>query len=198
MTCRGATLRVVPVLAVALALACGTPPNKEIGDARADIESARASGADRYAPAELTAAADALARAEAAAGQRDFRLALSEALDARARAQDAVRAAAAKEAALRTEAEKTVTAVAASADRLRSAIAAAESARSPSPNRKAVSDARRAIVVANAALQEARAALGRNEPAQATAACDGVLDRLNAAMAPLTATAPLPAGERRR
>jgi hypothetical protein len=195
MTRRSATLRTVPVLALAVTLACATPPQKEIADARAAIESARAGGVDRYAAAELAAAVDALTRAEAAVDEHDFRLALSEALDARAGAQDAVRAAATRETALRTEAEQTVTAVAASIERLRTAIAAAEAARSTSQIRKAVSNARRAIVVANVALQEARAGLGRNDPLQSKAACDGVLDRLNDALTALTALLPSLAGE---
>jgi hypothetical protein len=198
MTRRSATLRTAPIVALALTLACATPPQKEIADARAAIESARAAGVDRFAAAELAAAADALTRAEAAVDQHDFRLALSEALDARARAQDAVREAATRETALRTEAEQTVAAIAASIDLLRSAIAAAESARSTSQSRKAVSNARRAIVVANVALQEARADLGRNDPVRSKAACNGVLDRLNDALTALTVLLPPPAGAPRR
>jgi hypothetical protein len=142
MTCRNAALRCIPILAVAVTVACGPPPRKETADAD--------------------------------------------------------RAAAANAAALRAEAEQAVGTVAASVDRLRNAITAAEGARPPTQNRKAVSDARRAIVVANVALQEARAALGRNDPAQAKAACEGVLDRLNGALAALTGPSPSPVGERRR
>jgi hypothetical protein len=167
-------------------------------EARAAIASARAAGAEQYAHAELVAAAEALARAEAAVAQRDYRLALNEALDAAARAGDATKAAAVSQAALQAEAEHVVSDTAAAVDRLKAAIAAAESARPPRLNRQAVSDARRTIVVANVALQKAREALGRRDHAGAKAACDGILGRLNGAMtAILKPAAPTPT-ERKR
>ena len=198
MTSRDATRRVVPFLALALTLACGTPPEKEIAGARQAIESARAAGADRHAPAELAGASDALARAESAVARRDFRLALSEALDAVARAQDAGKAAAAREAALRSEASAAVAAVEAAVGRLRDAIAAAEAARPSRHSRQAISDARRVIVVANVTLQEARAALGRDDHVRAKDACAAVQARLDRALTALAAPSPSPPADPRR
>jgi hypothetical protein len=185
MLSRRAILLAAVLLATATTIGCGTPPQKEMDEARAAVEAARAAGAAQLAPADFSEAADALARSEAAVAQRDYRLALNEALDARARAGDAVTAATAKAAALRAEAERAVTDIAAAVDRLKDAIAKAESSRTPRPNRKAISDARRTIVVANVALQEAREALGRKDYTEAGSKCGAVMDQLNSAMTAL-------------
>ena len=60
----------------AAAAGCADPPSKELHQAQGAIDAARAAGADSYATDEFTAAVEALARAEAAVGQRDYRLAL--------------------------------------------------------------------------------------------------------------------------
>ena len=72
-------------------VACGEPPDKEMHQAQGAIDAARAAGADTYAPDEFKAAVDALARAQDAVAQRDYRLALNNALDSRERAQNAAR-----------------------------------------------------------------------------------------------------------
>jgi hypothetical protein len=185
MRSRRAILLAALLLPTATTLACGTPPQKEMDEARAAVEAARAAGAAQYAPADLSEAAEALARSEAAVTQRDYRLALNEALDARTRAGDALTAATAKAAALRADAERAVADIAAAVDRLKEAIAKAESSRPPRQNRKAISDARRTIVVANVALQEAREALGRKDYTEAGSKCGAVMDQLNSAMTAL-------------
>ena len=75
--------------AVLLTSACGDPPDKELQQARSAIESARGAGAEVYARDEFGAAETALKSATEAVDQRDYRLALNRALDARERAQNA-------------------------------------------------------------------------------------------------------------
>jgi|GEM_PF-5338231 len=77
--------------AVLLISACGDPPDKELQQARSAIESARGAGAEVYARDEFSAAETALKGATEAVDQRDYRLALNRALDARERAQNATR-----------------------------------------------------------------------------------------------------------
>src|SRR5262249_58377486 len=57
------------------------PPNKEIEQAQAAIDTAASAGADDYAHDEIAGARDALKRAHDAVEQRDYRLALNNALD---------------------------------------------------------------------------------------------------------------------
>ena len=82
------------VVAAMMGAACGNPPDKEMQTAQAAIDSARAAGADRFAREEFAAAEDALKRSHDAVAQRDYRLALNAALDARERAQTATKQAA--------------------------------------------------------------------------------------------------------
>ena len=188
-------VRLLGFVTVALvAQACATPPQKEMQQARSAIEAARAAGAEQYAPDGFAAAAAALRRSEEAAGQRDYRLALTQALDAAEHAGDAARTAAAEQAAARAAADGHVRDLAASADRARLAIAAAEAARPSRAVRLAISDLRRAIVVANVALQKAREALGQQDYRTAVAACEGAATQLDAAIRALSApAAPSPA-----
>jgi hypothetical protein len=80
--------------AVALA-ACAEPPTREIAQAQGALEAARAAGAETYARTEFQAADEALRRAHTAVADRDYRQALSFALDAREQARAAAREAAA-------------------------------------------------------------------------------------------------------
>src|SRR3954447_244760 len=86
-------MRRLPVIALLLLLAagCSEPPQKEIDQAQGAIDTARAAGADKYAVDEYTAATTALQKSHDAVDQRDYRQALSYALDARERAQDPAR-----------------------------------------------------------------------------------------------------------
>ena len=74
--------------------------------AQGAIDAARAARADRYATEEYDAAVTALKRANEAVAQRDYRLALNHALDARERAQGAAKEAADQQATLRSGAER--------------------------------------------------------------------------------------------
>src|SRR5262245_30894708 len=98
------TLSLFLVLGIAFSAACSSPPDKEINQAQGAIDAAGAAGAEKYAAEEYRAAQQALQRAHEAVGQRDYRLALSSAIDARERAQEAARQAAEGKAVARSEA----------------------------------------------------------------------------------------------
>ena len=106
-------VRIGPVLVGAvlvgtalLAAACTSPPNKEMDQAQGAIDAARAAGADTFAATEFTAATTALDRARAAVTERDYRLALNNALESRDHAQNAAREAATARVRLRDEYQK--------------------------------------------------------------------------------------------
>ena len=71
------------------AAGCSEPPQKEIDQAQAAVDLARTAGAETYAAEEYAAAVAGLQKAHAAVEQRDYRQALSYAIDARQRAQNA-------------------------------------------------------------------------------------------------------------
>ena len=68
--------------AVALTVACSAPPQKEIDRAQQAVDAARAAGAEQYAPESFAEATAALQQSHEAVNQRDYRLALSRAVDA--------------------------------------------------------------------------------------------------------------------
>jgi len=86
--------------------ACSEPPIKERHQAEGALAAARAGDAAIYAPEPLQAAEAALAKYDEAAGRRDFRLALSFAIEARDKAYEAVKQAGNEKAAARSRAEK--------------------------------------------------------------------------------------------
>jgi hypothetical protein len=153
MTFRDLSLR-VPALICALVvlLACGTPPTREMDQAQGAIDAARAAGADRYAVEQYGAAVKALESANTAVAQRDYRLALSHALDARDRAQGAAKEAASQQAVLRSGAEHRLGVVTALLDRAKQRLKSAEAARIPS---RTLAGARTAIAGAESSLQKA-------------------------------------------
>lgn len=85
---------------------CSEPPTKERDQAVAAIAAARTAGAATYAADELAAADASLKRYDDFVTQRDYQQALSTALDARDRGFEAAKAAAAKQQALRVEADR--------------------------------------------------------------------------------------------
>ncbi|PYQ81492.1 MAG: hypothetical protein DMG01_03845 [Acidobacteria bacterium] len=68
------------IVAAVTAAACGDPPDKEIQQAQGAIDAAKAAGADLYARDELAAAEKAVKDANTAVNDRDYRLALNNAL----------------------------------------------------------------------------------------------------------------------
>jgi hypothetical protein len=148
------------LMAALAAAACGDPPEKEMQQAQGAIDAARAAGADEYANAELTAAQTALKRANHAVDQRDYRLALNHALDARERAQNAARQAADGKAVARTDAERALGMTTSALNDAHVRLRAAEKSRTPA---RTLADSRRVIDDADTAVQKARAEFARAE-----------------------------------
>jgi hypothetical protein len=151
---------VLAVLAITAAACGGEPPDKEIQQAQGALDAARAAGADRYAVEEFTAAEDALKRAHDAVAQRDYRLALNNALDSRERAQDAAKQAADGKAAARIAADHALSAAADALSAARNRLKAAEAAHAPG---RLLNAARHTIADGEQHLQEARTALEKGD-----------------------------------
>lgn len=171
--------RVFQSIAVAAAatatMSCGDPPEKELQQARSAIESARGAGADQYAREEFSAAETALKNATDAVDERDYRLALNRALDARERAQNAAKEAVTRKAAVRADASRALALAGRALDDARAKLKSAEAARAPA---RVLTPARRAIADADQAVQEARTTFGQ-------AAYAGVVEAANAETARL-------------
>jgi ribonucleotide monophosphatase NagD (HAD superfamily) len=161
--------------AVAATTACGDPPDKELQQARSAVESARGAGADLYAREEFGAAETALKNATDAVDQRDYRLALNRALDARERAQNAEKEAVTRKAAVRTDASRALALATRALDDARAKLKTAEAARAPA---KVLTSARRAIADADLAVQEARTVFGQGAYATVIEAANAETTRL--------------------
>src|SRR5689334_12502729 len=125
-------MRRLPVwfLAILVALpACAEPPNKELNQAQGARDTARAAGAEQYAASEYQAAAAALKAANDAVAQRDYRLALSNALDSREKAQNAARLAGDTRTRVRGEVERSMADVAVLVAQANARVVAAQSGR---------------------------------------------------------------------
>jgi hypothetical protein len=125
--------------------------------AQAAVDSARAACADRFAREEFAAAEDALKRSHDAVAQRDYRLALNAALDARERAQTAAKQAADEKITARADAERALAEAETALHESRAKLKAAETAHASA---KMLVAARRTIANGETAVQEARTAFG--------------------------------------
>ena len=181
-------MRALPAVLLSLCLlaACSAPPQKEIDLAQGAIDAARAAGADRYAPEEVADASASLQQAHEAIAQRDYRLALTRALDAHDRALEAARAAAEGQARARGDADAAVTAATAAIERFRRRLEAPETARLP---KREVDAARRALAAAEADVQKAGAAIASGDYEAARRVVEGVSARLAAQIEALDAAA---------
>jgi HAMP domain-containing protein len=153
------------------------------------IDAARAAGADRFAATELTAATDALKRAEEAVAAGDYRQALSHAIDSRERAQLAARAAVDGRANARGQAERAISEVATLLSQARAQLKNLPSRPLRAPRAR--------VVVAEKALQEARTALAKEDYAAVSKALNGLAADLQAALAEIDG-AGAPASSRRK
>jgi chromosome segregation protein len=170
--------RVLLCLALVAAMtgaACGDPPDKEMQQAQAAIDAARAAGADRFARDEFAAAEDALKRSHDAVAQRDYRQALNTALDARERAQLATKEATDRKAIARTDAEHALAAADGALHDARAKLKNAETARAAT---KSLAAARRSIANEETAMQEAHATFDRGDYLAATEASHQSTGRL--------------------
>jgi hypothetical protein len=188
-------LRLVAISLAALAvLACSEPPQREMHQAQGALDAARAAGAETFAAGEYGEARSLLEQAGQAVEQRDYRLALRHALDARERAEEAARAAADRKAEARGQAERALagaeTAVRDARRRLETARAARVRARDLAPLVKA-------IEAAESDLQKARAAMKQETYLDVPKAVEGIDARLDAAIRELDAR-PAPRASRRR
>jgi Domain of unknown function (DUF4398) len=162
-----------------LATACSEPPQKEIDQAQAAVDLARTGGAEVYAAEEYTAAAAGVQKAHAAVDQRDYRQALSHAIDARQRAQSALRQASEGKGKAQREAEITMAAASTQLTRLEARLAAAEAAKVP---KKELRAPRAVLADARKGLQEARTEIGAENYAKAGAIITAVRKNLDEAV----------------
>ena len=168
------------VCSVVLSTACSEPPQKEINTAQAAIDAARVAGAEQYAPESFAAATTALQQSHEAVAQRDYRLALTRAVDASDRAQEAARQAAEGKARARTEAETAISAANAALLQLEARLKAADAAHVPA---RELASARAVAKDAVTTLQEARATLIGGNYAEATAGVKGLRERIRSQIA---------------
>ena len=171
----------LPLLLVA---ACSAPPQKEIDMAQGALDAARAAGAEQYAAQEFASATAALQDAHAAVAQRDYRLALTRALDAHDRAQNAARGAADGKARARGDVEAAAAAAAAAVAQLERRIQAAEAAKLSA---KELASARRLLADAEASVQKARSAITAEDYLVAKEAVKDVPTRILAEISELEA-----------
>jgi hypothetical protein len=173
---------VLAVCTLLLCTACSEPPQKEIDRAQGAIDAARAAGAEQYAPEPFTAATTAMQQTHEAVQQRDYRLALSRAIDANERALEAARQAADGKARAQGDAEAAIarltTAIRQLDERLKVAESAKLATRDVDPARKLHDDAAKA-------LQEARAAVGSGNHLAAVRGIKGLPERIAAGIVTL-------------
>ena len=182
-------------LLVSFTIACAEPPSKEMNQAQGAIDAARAAGAPEYAADEFNAAVEALARAEDAVDQSDYRLALNHAIDSRERAQGAVKLAVEGRALARGAAERAVAEVSALVGRARARLGDPEVTRLP---RGSLAESVAQIESAEESLQEARSALDADEYQEAIDATEGVASRVQGALRAIDLAAAAPVGRRPR
>lgn len=167
------------VLSLAFLTACSTPPQKEIDLAQGALDAARAAGAEQYAPEEMSAATATLQQAHDAIAQRDFRLALTRALDAHDRALEAAKAAADGQVRARAETDAAITAARTTVQTLARRLELPDVAKLPKGD---VEAARAALKEAQADVQEAGAAVTAADYAGARKAIEGISGRIAAQM----------------
>jgi hypothetical protein len=185
----------LPVLLALLSTACSAPPDKEINQAEGAIEAARAAGADAYAAAEFGAAVAALEKARDAVGQRDYRLALSHALDARERAQEAAKQGAAQRAVVHGEVEAHLARIATLRQTVAARLAVARTGRLTSGELAAIDGRLDAV---DREVQEARAALSRGDAFGARSRLEPVDGQLQESLTAIDAALSAQQAKRRR
>jgi len=158
--------------------ACSEPPQKELDRAQGGIDAARAAGAELYARDAFAAATAALQQAHDAVAQRDYRLALTRALDANDRAQEAARGAADGKAHARSEAERAINVAAAAMLRLKAKV----TNESDRVGAKEAAAATQTVHDAEAVLQKARAALSVGDYISAKESVKGLDVTVNSQM----------------
>ena len=154
----------VVIVSIFLFSACAEPPSKEMNQAQGAIDAARAAGAEQYATQEFRSAVESLQQSERAVTQNDYRLALSLAIDSRERAHNAAKAAVDARSKARGDAERVVAEVTMRLSQTRERLAEPVAARLP---RRVTDESTQTLEAAHKTMQEARAALARDEYARA-------------------------------
>ncbi len=184
--------RVVAALsAVLLCAACSEAPQKEIDRAQGAIDAARAAGAAQYAAEPFGAATEAMQETLDAVRERDYRLALSRAIDANERALEAASQAASSRAHARGDAESAVARVETAIRQLDERLKIAESNRLTNTE---IEPARRVRTDADRALQEARASVAAGDYPAAAMAMRTLPDAITDAIRALNETIDARAG----
>ena len=147
------------IIASSIVACGGNPPDKEIEQAQAAVDAARAASADRYAKEDFTASTDALKNAHAAVDARDYRLALNYALEAKDRADTAARDAPDRKAAARSNADRALRNAALWLVDIRAKL---RTAQGHQPAR-VVNAAKKTAAESESRVQEARAAFDRED-----------------------------------
>jgi predicted S18 family serine protease len=162
------------VLGAALSTGCAEPPTREIGQAQGALDAARAAGAEAYARTEFQAADAALKKAHEAVAERDYRQALSYALDAREQARTAAREAAAARGRAATEVALAIQTAAADIDAARKRLAG------PAATRELRARQTPALDELTTQLQEARSSVAAGDYARAMERTRAIQDRVTA------------------
>lgn len=186
---------IIAICTLLLLAACSEPPQKEIDRAQGAMDAARAAGAEQYAPEAFAAATLAMRETHEAVQQRDYRLALSRAIDANDRALEAAQQAADGKARARSAAE---VAVSRATITLRQLDEQLKTAATSKLTARELASARALRADADRTLQEARAAVGRDDFPAATAAVKELPDRISAEIAALDELIAQRATRRRR
>lgn len=188
-------VRRLGVVILLLSAGCAEPPSKEMNQAQGAIDAARAAGAERFAPAEFAAATTALARADEAVAARDYRQALSHAIDSRERAQEAAKVAVGARADARGQAERAISEVATLLTRAQTQLTDRSTTRA---NDRALREPRASVTKVEKMLQEARTALASENYAAVTTSLKGAAAELQAALTQIdAASAPAPPRRKR-
>ncbi|MEO7191049.1 MAG: hypothetical protein ABI051_08330 [Vicinamibacterales bacterium] len=174
---------------LAATVACSAP-DKELHQAEGAIAAARAADAAVYAPEELKAAESALQKYDGSVAQRDYRLALRLALEARDTAYEAARRAADERAIARGQAERLMSDLTSLIDQAAERQTGPGAIKSPAT----LTRLRAASSSATTHLQEARTLLQQQNFRAVTADLQPIIDSLRAE---LVDAAPAPARRER-
>lgn len=175
--------------------ACAEPPLKEMNQAQGAIDAARAAGAEQFAPQEFRSAVDTLQRSEQAVAQKDYRLALSLAIDGRELAQHAAKAAVDARSTARGDAERAVVEASMRLTQARERLKDPAATRLP---RRLLDQASTRLDAAQKNMQEARAALAQDEYELARRQAGEASARIQEALAALDKTTVGADGRKRR
>lgn len=170
--------RVLIACLLLCAAACSEPPQKEIDQAQAAVDAARAAGADKYAANEYNGAAETLQKAHTSVDQRDYRQALSYAIDARQRASEALKSAGEARAKQKSDAESAFRTENDRVTHLETVLREDEAGKAPAQQLRAAWEA---LDAARASLQEPRRLLDAGDYADAAPALTAARTKIDLA-----------------